>query len=150
MRIFHQLRHFFQILSPLRLPVSPRPPVPMRLTGDLEDRESKESTSKLFDEGACNFFFDAPKLPEKPSYNDRRLAALSKEFGSYLFYCATLLAIFGAQLDVSAIKRAQQDGMFDQLAKARQSQSVDPKLSWTLCDAFRKKIGLSSPSREAE
>ena len=36
------------------------------------------------------------------------------------------------------------------LAKARQSMTVDPKLSWYLCIAFRKSIGLPYPSQGAE
>ena len=104
-------------------------------------------TVKQFDEGA-RFLFESPKLPRKPSEDDRRLAALCKEFDSYLLCCATLLAFFGNQLDVSATKKAEQNGLFDGLAKARQSLSVDPKLSWYLCIAFRKKIGLPCPSPE--
>jgi hypothetical protein len=114
----------------------------------LNALEWLEPEVDLFDEKAS--FFVAVILPNDPSDDDRRLRALSIEFGCFLLYCATLMAFFTDQVSEATIRAAEQRGAFEALGKARQSMSLDPKLSWQLCAEFRRTIGMKCPSPTGE
>lgn len=110
------------------------------------DRLTQETPRvELFD-GETGPFSPFPIKPrETPGDDDRRLAALAMEFASFLLYSATLLSFFGPALDEAAVRQAEAQGLFDDLTKARQCMSIDPKLSWQLCAGFRRRIGLRTP-----
>jgi energy-coupling factor transporter ATP-binding protein EcfA2 len=67
------------------------------------------------------------------------LASLSRQAAAYVYYSATLLAVFTRD-------RVDQPGAatFDGLARAKQSLAVHPRLAWLLVDEFREAAGMAT------
>jgi len=71
----------------------------------------------------------------------RQIDRVRIEMSSYFYYSSTFLAFFNDSLSPSKLKRAEKDpgpGNVDQLAKARQAFSVNPKLAWAVISSFRQ------------
>ncbi|SFE67586.1 hypothetical protein SAMN04487819_1227 [Actinopolyspora alba] len=72
------------------------------------------------------------------------LTQLRWHAASYLYYCATVLDIFDADLDESTLQAGWQPGpgSLSQLATARQALAVTPAWSWRLLTTVRKHWSL--------
>jgi hypothetical protein len=75
-----------------------------------------------------------------------KLKALCVEFGTYLYFCATICQFFQNSLTQNTFDDAWQKGHIDQLARARQAFSVNTIISRSLIDVFRKERGFEIPS----
>jgi hypothetical protein len=76
------------------------------------------------------------------------LAKLHHEAASFCYLSATLAELFSDDLDESTLTRICQpasDPQLDVLAAARRALAVEPLLSWSMIDTFRKQENLDVP-----
>jgi hypothetical protein len=74
-----------------------------------------------------------------------KLARLRIEFAAYLYYCATMMEFFNADLTMERLKEAEEVGgdmSIDQLARARQAFAVSPQVAWSTNSMFRCAYGM--------
>jgi hypothetical protein len=70
------------------------------------------------------------------------LMALRSELGTYLYYSLTLTHFFGSNLVTDNLKKAENNGDIEQLARARQFLSVNPGIAQVIISDFRSKYGM--------
>jgi hypothetical protein len=75
----------------------------------------------------------------------QEIAPLYEEFATYIYYCVTLLQFFDDSLNALTISNVEEKAL-DQLARARQSLSVNPKVTRLMIDEFRKPLDMTVPS----
>ena len=78
--------------------------------------------------------------------NAKNLRALNEELASYLYYCVTLVQFFSDVIDPAVLAKAETDGAFDNLARARQYLAINPAITRKMLDTFRGTFGMSVPN----
>ena len=76
------------------------------------------------------------------------LAKLRYEAAGFCYLSATLAELFSDDLDDSTLARMYQptnDPQLEVLAAARRALAVEPLLTWSMIDAFRKQESLDVP-----
>lgn len=76
----------------------------------------------------------------------RSLKALKGELAAYTYFCLTLLEFFTNSLAEETLKTAEDKGQLLDLARARQALAVDPGISISLINSFRKSQSLTVPA----
>jgi hypothetical protein len=115
------------------------------LLGDLNAFDvSKVSCDTLFE--SCQYLLPGPGAvngEQSDAIREPRqqIARIRTEMSAYYYYSSTILAFFNDSLSIAKLKRAETDSgpaSVDQLARARQAFSVNPRLAWTAISAFRQ------------
>gem|GEM_PF-1788351 len=73
------------------------------------------------------------------------LAALHEELASYLYYCVTLLEFFSDVLNENVFAKAEEEKVFDRLARARQYLAINSAVTRNILDSFRQSYGMKVP-----
>lgn len=72
------------------------------------------------------------------------LSSLRTELAIYLHYCATLVEYFGREdLDIDALKEAENLGRLDQLSRARRYFATSPRMAESAIKEFRKQYDMA-------
>jgi hypothetical protein len=107
-----------------------------------------ESDASSWIEAAVRINDTAAELTpdEKEAEHLAKLKVLCAEFGTYLYFCATLRQFFVNSLIHSTFDGAWKTGQIDQLARARQAFTVNTAITKALIDEFRRQRGMNLPS----
>jgi energy-coupling factor transporter ATP-binding protein EcfA2 len=108
-------------------------------------------SDKAMTNGANGLVEVYDKLKERlsgdvPNADDTKmLYSLHEELASYIYYCVTLLQFFSEVLDANTLVQAEQGKAFDELARARQYLAINPSITRTMLDKFRKSFNMAVP-----
>ena len=75
-----------------------------------------------------------------------KLGELGEEFATYVYYAGTVLEYFKNTLSQQAITQPASGGSLDDLARARQTLSVNPSITRALLNSFRIAHQLTTPA----
>src|SRR5262249_5054556 len=75
--------------------------------------------------------------------NREKMNSLQEEVVTYIYYLFTILQFFNNSLSEGALTRKGDEGTLDYLAKARQMLAVNPGITRTMLNRFRKLHMLS-------
>lgn len=75
-----------------------------------------------------------------------QIGRLGLELASYLTYAATVLELFALAPSAEALKSAEETGLLDEVAQARQVFAINPGLSRSIIDQVRTRLGLATGS----
>jgi hypothetical protein len=76
-----------------------------------------------------------------------KLESLRKEMAAYIYHLATILGFFGESSDKTIFKTVEQNGVLESLTQARQALTIDPHISTSLIDEFRRANSMRIPDR---
>jgi hypothetical protein len=105
--------------------------------------DSLESNATSIIKGIANMPIETDFNHENDKVN-KRFKNLMIELASYLFYCSTILLYFSNKLNQKTLSNAEVSGALSQLARSRQSLSLDPVLTWSIINDFRKSNRLNT------
>jgi hypothetical protein len=74
--------------------------------------------------------------------DDDQISSLYEELSTYLYYSITLMEYFRKEWDKETINKADIRGTFSQLARARQFLEINPSITTSILNEFRKDNGL--------
>jgi hypothetical protein len=90
-------------------------------------------------------FSDSTSSEEQKNKNEK-IIKLKNELAAYVYFSVTLFQFFNNFLDESVLKQAVKDGSIDELARVRQTLSIDTAIAISRLTKFREKHILKIPS----